>query len=334
MIAEITGTGFRLPTLGVDQNPARTVAVYFGTTRSPKVDVATDGRLFALTPKHALGAVDVRVVNVDDDDAPIAGEEVTAASAFEFVRPLVTSEFEGELTGLIRALITDLKLQLIPNVSIATHADYQSSGGVTAYVTELATLPGIVLIGPVTEENRFYSLNEEPEFDTASDGDGPTEFSRTAVPRTVDVLFSIFGFTNLKQEATNLQGLVDWFFKENKFFSLADGAIRDNDGASYEMDLVEPTRSVGGANNDNLHGFTARMVIRGFDIDLAPGLEVGSLEGQTKHRGAYTDDQGAEIVTEQTVPGSLVVKSILTLRGPGLSVARRPNLVVRSPGQI
>lgn len=337
MIVEITGTGFRLPTIGVDQFPARTVAVYFGAARSPKVDVATDGRLFALTPKHEVGAADVRVVNVDDDDNPIAGEEVIATGAFTFARPIVTSEYQGELTQLIRTLITDFRLQLTPNVAIATHADYQSAGGVAAYVTELAALPGIVLIGPETEENRFYSLNEEPEFDVASDGEGPTEFARTAVPRTLDVMFSIFGFSNLKQEASSLQSLIDWFFKENKFFSLTDGAIRDDDGNSYEMDLTTPTRAVGGANNDNLHGFAARMTIRGFDVNLAPGLEIDSLASQTKHRGAYTDDQGAVVTAETiSVQPILAVKSVLTAKGLGLSVASRPNPVVRSirsPGQ-
>lgn len=327
MLVEIVGSGFRLPTVAEES-----VRVFFDGLQSPKVDVATDGRIFAITPKRDVGTVDVEVANVDASGVLIPGESAIAASAFEFVRPEITTEHESELKALARTLIRDLKLQLVPNVSLSTHADYQSPGGVSAHITELARLPGIILIGPELEENRFYSLNEEPDFDVAEDVEGPTEFVTTNVPRTVDVTFAIFGFANRKQEALNLQQLVEWYFNQNKFFSLADGALRENDGNSYEMDLVEDARSVGAANNDNLHGFSARMVIRGFDIDVAPGLGIGGLESQTRAHRSYTDDQGVELDVGgiPEVPENLVVRSVLGGAGRSLPAGDVENLVVRS----
>lgn len=307
-LVEVIGTGFRLPTQGEEP-----VAVYFGAERSPRVDVITVTRLFAIAPLNDLGAVDLRVANIDENGVEIPGEDVTATGAYTYKLPNLGTDQESEISAVVRALLTELKRQIVKSVAISTHPDYQVPESTEIHAVTLPSLPGLVLVGPNLSENRFYSLNEEPECDdeSTSDPDGPVEFDKTQVPATYDLGFSLLGFADRKLIIQNLMQSVVYFFKRNKFLQVTIGSKV----LEYEMDVEAggDPQMVGTANNSGLHAFTSQLVIRGVDLNGLTGFG-DPLFSERNFRGSYTDDQGAELqATQQLSPDPpLVVRSILS----------------------
>src|SRR6185503_13336633 len=86
---------------------------------------------------------------------------------------------------LVRAVIDELRRQIVDNVQLTTNTDF-GDGVVDAAV--LAKLPGLVLIGPDVRENRFFSENKSRQT-PLTDG-----FSRDMRPAfTVDLVFTLVG---------------------------------------------------------------------------------------------------------------------------------------------
>jgi len=94
---------------------------------------------------------------------------------------------------------------------------------------------------------------------------------------------------------------------------------------AYEMSLTDDggfSRS-GQPNNSNIASFSGRMVIRGFDIEDAPGIDSGGdIAGVPKNevvdRGFVTTEDGTDLdrVEQVGLSSTLVVRSIKS-PGPG-----------------
>ena len=304
-LVQITGTGFELwqipPATG---RPAGvrtpTVHVLFGGIRSSRVIVASSTRLFALAPRTPLsmaapalgeGAVAVEVRNVDADGV-IPGETVSLPSAYAYRRVQLATE--SDLTRLCRALMQELKAQVLPNVSISTHTDWDPDTEDGLNTLGIAELPRIALLGPDLTENRFYSRNQRRWHHAAG-----IESVLRRVPYTVDLAFTVVGVCELKTQAINLMAVVQGFIELNKRISmLRDPANVSLGTVSYDLDVVKDgdLRMDVTPSESNIHSFSGRVVIRGFDCeDLAgfPGSQVISRTAQV------IDD--AELVVEQLV---------------------------------
>lgn len=325
---DLAGTNFRLPDIPpsgeTDGILLQTVEVLFGTEPAPNVQVLSADRILVTAPVHDAGAVQITVRNLDNSGDPIAGEEVIQSSAFTFLVPKLFTDNDNisELARLVRLLIVDMRRQIVPEVAISTHTDYDEGTNTELHVAELSALPGLALIGPDLEENRFFSLNETPEFDVTP-GDPDTEFVETEVPYTVDVAFDIIGFSNNAMEIINLQHAATVYFKKNKFFVMD----KDRDDPSlgkvrYEMELETDFKRNGQPSNSNIISFGGRMVIRGFDIDQTAGIDSGgSIAGIPKNeiinRGFTSDeDTGVQLdeIEQVSLGSSLIVRSI---KSPG-----------------
>lgn len=238
------------------------------------IDFTDDGS-GALT-LYTYDALDVEVRNIDQAGALVPGETVTVPDAFTPLRPDLLQQ--AEFTRAVRYLIRELKRQVLRNVDISTNTDYDSSTGDGLNITELSAIPGLVLFGPQTRENRFYSTNQRRQL--PSPQHGSSYHKRQRPPYTIDLVFTIVGVTDSKVQLLNLQSEVQRFFQRNKFLSVpCDDADPYGPSSDYEMD-VEP----GGAlsvvngtqpNNANIRAFSGIFVIRGFDLDdddMAEGI--------------------------------------------------------------
>lgn len=306
-LIEITGTNFKVPVLPPPANEpyttaTPTVAVLFGTAESTDVSVISATRLFALVPKSPIeaikansygeGSVDVTIRNLDDDGDPIPGEEVIEADGLTYSRVQLATE--SDFQRLMRQIIREFRLQMIPNVQMTSHTDFDSDTGDAANITDLAELPGIALVGPTLRENRFYSQNA-PISIAATE---PGEYLRRRVGYTVDLEFAIVGVSDNKMELLSLMAVVNGFFEKNKFLELLRDPNDSTKGsARYEMDFTEDgdLATIGAPNDSNIRAFSGRFVIRGFDMQDLTGFA----DDQTVGRTASTDDDGARVSTYQ-----------------------------------
>jgi hypothetical protein len=304
-LVEVTGTNFKLwqippPSGGrTGATVPPTVQVLFGGSPSTDVAVVSATRLFCVAPRTVLpatseagygeGSVDVVVRNLASNGTPIAGEEATLAAGYKYRR--VQLARESELNRLNRALLREWNVQVLSNVSMTTHTDFDPETGDAKNITALATIPGIALLGPELTTNRFYSVNQRPV--TALAG---IERAIRRVPETVDVTYTIVGAARLHVEATNLMAIVRGFFEQNKSVSI----YRDKDDPSkgsvefpIELDRVNDLKMDLTPSDANVHWFSGRFSVKGFTFeDLAgfPGHQIAARTAQV------TEDPGILLV--------------------------------------
>ena len=292
-LVQIYGRNFRLPPINPSSGPVgstssgivvadrqRTVSVTFGGEEALEVTVVSHIRLDVITPispiaavkasNYGEGEVDVVVTNLDDNGDPIVGESVTVPNGFKYRRPKLDATSSGDLLRLVEVLIHELKRQVLPEVVLTVHTDFDADTSDQLNITELAQLPAIILSGPNTPENRFYSLNERPE-ELIDEEIG--EIRRK--PRTVDLLFDLIVVSDSTMELLNLSEIMNDFVNRNIYLSM----YRDpNDISKGKVEYEFAFQSGGEFNmnakpsTSNIRSFTGAVVIRGFDIEGIPSF--------------------------------------------------------------
>lgn len=284
-VIKITGSGFQLPPspplTGKAPPVQPSVEVLFGDVRALETRVMATSLLHVVLPPSDFdlatgpGAVDVTVRNIDQSGVLVPGETVTRTDGFTYARPnLDTDETtESTIARITREIIVRLRREIVDNVELTVHVDYDDAPD-GADITMLATMPGLVIVGPRIKENRFYSTNESR---VAKDADGDTYVQRP--PYTVDLRFTIIGVDDSASRTLNLQQEVIQFFQRNKMFRMAR-VPGGTEILEWEMEHEETPSWAGATNNSSIHVFNGSFVIRGVDIDeddmrsvLAPELE-------------------------------------------------------------
>lgn len=306
-LIEIIGTNFKVPVVpppigGPYTTTTPTVEVLFDTVASEEVSVVSATRLFARVPRSPItvseatnygeGTVDVTIRNLDDNGDPIVGEEVVETDGLTYSRVQLATE--SDFQRLMRQIVYEFRLQMIPNVQMTAHTDYDSDTGDAANFTDLAELPGIALVGPTLRENRLFSQNQVDELESST----PGEYLCRRASYTVDLEFTIVGVSNLTAELINLMAVVSGFFEKNKFLELARDPSDSSLGTvTYEIDLLaDGALAVDSSpNNSNIRVFSGRFVIRGFDMQDLTGFA----GDQTVGRTAATDGDGVRLDTYQ-----------------------------------
>lgn len=322
---DITGTNFRLPDPPTATGPTYldpvvpTVAVEFDSESALGVEVLSATLLRVLVPSLDRGQHAITVTNLDNNGDPIPGETVTAADIYATKRPAITHESEHDLTRLVRTLIRELKRQVLDEVSLTVHTDYDDATGDQLHTTHVASLPALLLVGPNLNENRFYSLNEPPDYDDEASAEG--DFVTTRVPATYDVEFEVLGVSNRTHEVLNLMGAVLGFMESNKTLSMDRDAGDPSLGrVSYEMEFVNRPETATRSNLSNLRHFTSTIVVRGFDVEAQAGIGSGTRANVPKHEitaGGKTTPDGVELEDIQGIGiTSLVVRSIGSRQDP------------------
>jgi hypothetical protein len=253
------------------------VEILVGGREATHVRVRASDRLTFVSPIGDAGAADIVLRNLDDDGAPVPGEEVTLAGGFTYRMPALAAE--SDLARLVRTLLRELKRQVLPNVSLTVQTDFDAQTGDELHIAELASLPALVLVGPELREDRFYSLNQLPE--VAGD---PGTVLRRRVPYTVDLAFTIVGASDHTVELLNLMAATELFFHKNKFLEMPrDPANALSGRVRYEMDFASDgdLRVTSQPNESNVRSFSGSFVIRGFDLEDLTGVPGDAITEQT-----------------------------------------------------
>jgi hypothetical protein len=276
----ITGTGMRLPPQPPAGRPTtgglpQTVQIRIGAQRATRVLVREDATnasgtiATCLTPAGTPGPADIIIQNLDDTGQSIAGEAVLLSSAFTYERTALSTE--SSLTRLVRTLLRALKAQVIENVNLTVHTDFDASPEEGVHLAAVARLPALVLAGPELRQSRMYSINQQPVRELR---DG---LALHRVPYTVDVGFTLIGMTDRTAELLNLMSLCTLFLHKNKHLLVAREPDAPETGhVAYEMDFAPggqfQVRSQ--PSESNVRHFVGELVIRGFDIDEPNGIAI------------------------------------------------------------
>jgi hypothetical protein len=278
----ITGTGMRLP----PQPPARrpttsglpqTVEIRIGTRPATRVLVREDAAnpngtiATCLTPAGTPGPADIIIQNLDGAGQSIAGEAVLLPGAFTYERTALSTE--SSLTRLVRTLLRTLKAQVIENVNLTVHTDFDAAPENGAHLAAVARLPALVLAGPELRQSRTYSINQQP-VRALRDAEG---LALHRVPYTVDVGFTLIGITDRTAELLNLMSLCTLFLHKNKQLVMArDPQDPDAGHVAYDMDFAPSgqfqVRSQ--PSESNVRHFVGELVVHGFDIDEPDGIAI------------------------------------------------------------
>jgi hypothetical protein len=285
ILVEVVGAGFRQPP-GPDEVRSGglrpSVRVLLGRRAASDVRVLGDGRLTCIVPAGDPGPADVVVQNLDSFGAPVAGELATARDAFTFVRQGLA--VEADLTRLVRALLQELKRQVLDNVVLTVHTDFDADVGADLHLATIARLPALVLMGPELAEDRFFSLNQLPEHEA-----GAGQFTQRRAPYTVDLGFTVIGVSDHTTELLNLMAATQLFFHRNPYLEVdRDPQTSDAGRVRYEMDIARDgdLKVTSQPNSSNVRSFSGRVVVRGFDLEDLAGVPGESVVA----RGATTSD--------------------------------------------
>lgn len=297
-LIEITGTNFQLPVLpdplpvGPVPEPPSTVRVLFDGVAADEVHVVANDRLFVRTPKWEMVTaggkpivgpvvVDVTVQNIDDDGNLIGAEAATAAGAYTYARVSIDSENIGILATVVRELLRLLKSEIIGNVSISTHTDYDSDSDDGLQIIDPGELPAVVLGGPGLEENRFKTVLQNVH---VSEG----AYFKTYKPaKLYDLVFDLYAITKHQLELLNLIELIDIVLDNNTHLTV--------DGHDYELFYEAPSVKPQPAQyHSNIRLAQGRLIIEAVPIiDLAGVEDFGAFDV-----GAPLDDDVTLLETE------------------------------------
>lgn len=296
-LLELYGDNFRLPTpppANYTPDPGarapRTVEVVFRDTVSGAEETATTVRVLASnkirlhTPPTPIpvsidpsdstnnvigeGPVDIVIRNLDDNEDPIPGEELVLSDAFTYRRPKLDATSPSDLERMVRAYIVAWMKHVIPNVLRTQHVDYDANPEDALNYVAVSSLPAIVLVGPDTPINRFYSRNNDEETTLS---DGTPIVSRK--PVTVDLNFDVVIMSDNPMEILALNQLAIQFIDRNPWIYIdrdgndaSAGRVRFEHAYQPGGDLASQTRP----NNSSLEVVSGSVVIRGFPLaDLA-----------------------------------------------------------------
>jgi hypothetical protein len=296
-LVEIEGSGFALPSEPPAEeipvpDPVPSVAVMFGGVPALDVAVESDTIVFALTPICPLpmtsgpgsndlpfpATVDVVVQNLDVNGDPMPGEVVTAAAAYEYRRPDLSQE--NHATTTVRALIEELRRQILPVVDYAVHTDYADNGATEINLAYLATMPALVILNLRFPDAAVGRRQGVQAAKMTLEG----VFARRREPVTVDAVMELLGVADNDTELQGLMVATRLFFQKNPTLSVPRNPLGPSAGTiAYTLDFQfgDPmTLTVSGSGaNSNLLTFSLGCAIRGIVLEEMPGLPEQGIVG-------------------------------------------------------
>lgn len=249
-----------------------TVQILFGDAVATHVQVISKGRVLCRAPANAPGVFGVTIKNLDDSGVPIVGEEFTKANAYTYARPSLTYDpaTVSDLTRIVETLILNMRTEVIENVGLTTHTDFDEETGDYVNSTKQAKLPALTLVGPDMLENRFYSINS-----IRYSGAGATVIGHRN-PYTVDLQFQVIGASESTRQLIELLfATIQYFHRNGTISMLCDPDDPSLGYLTYDMDFIqeggepEVTSRLG---ISNVRSFSGTVFIRGFDLEDFRGV--------------------------------------------------------------
>ncbi len=279
----ITGTNFRTAyppgsSTGPLPPPLPTVSVTVGGRAAQRVSVKSVTQVVCwVRPLDPATAVVVTLKNLDTAGAPIGGETATASNLLGVRRADLA--LEANLTRLERALMMELKRQVIANVLKTVAVDFDGTPTGAFDSVDVATLPALAIQGPQIVDDYFYTGDPV----TMVTG---TEFTRRATAKTINLTYRFVAMDNKQVRNMNVMALMLQFLQNNKFLELQrDEADSTKGTVEYEMEQVGEFTTFTGTSNADIRGFSGSLVIRGFQLEDAAGF----VEQTVAERGHTVD---------------------------------------------
>ena len=293
-VAVIVGTGFRtsaaiVPAVSVeiDGVASRDVRVYSSTEIQFVVPQLRRGGAGAT--EDPLPKMDLRIVNLDDDGIPIAGEEVTAPKAFEYRRsalrdPLATKQ-QQIYQQVIREVIHAFQRQVVANTALYTNVDYGKEGDIKIMTTRL---PAAGLNGPRLSEDFINRHHWNGPLEVSFDAD-EVDFRFSAMLMTFEFDVVLASDKQLELIAM-MQALIELFMR-TPVILLPETVDAWNEAALHEFPLVltsGPNMSTQDANS-NLFIAEATFEVRHIPFRLSEPID----------RAILIDEDGLETQLER-----------------------------------
>ncbi len=257
--------------LGLDFAPR--VEVRFGDVQSARVLAVNHAMVFAEVPRGQPGEVEVSVQNLDAFGAPIEDELARSPQPFSYARVLLTDD--STLLRVTAALILMLREQTIDNVSTGhMHTDYDASTGDTYNLTEVQSLPALVLVGP---EVAPAEQQENQQVQVPAFGVLGTEVA----PYLADLRFSVTGLSAYMQQTLNLQNAVIAAVRRHPYVELLRDPTDPAQGSvqfQLDFDLGGAPSIEATSDDNNVRTFALRLVIRQVPLGEVPGFAEGPLD--------------------------------------------------------
>lgn len=274
----LTGTNFRtayaVPNTfqGPLPVPPPTMSVAIAGKPATRVVVLSNTELTCFVPPGKPGktnspnpAVAIVVHNLDSAGDPIGGETATLLAALTYARVDLT--VEDDFTRLVRSLINLLKEQVIENVTKQCSVDYSDRADASEFViTQVQTLPALVVTGPAVKEDNFYDLDRRAEVQVVGG------YQTRLTWLTVDLVFKIYGYDDSEARGLGLFALLNKVISFNSFLTMD----RDPDDLSkgtveYEMDW-QASQFSDQANTSDVRSFSVDLIVRGFQFEDVAGF--------------------------------------------------------------
>jgi hypothetical protein len=205
-------------------------------------------------------AVDVVVTNLGPPAEP-----TTVTDGFAYRRTDLTKT-EGVLYTIIRTLLLELRRQVINNIAVSTHVDYDGSTGDGLNIVELAKVPGIALDSvSIVDNHNFWEKGKHAVQDGTQDN-----FTEYGTPRAVNLVFDASIIGENTNEAAQLAQEFMLFFSPRRTPRLcvpSDDTDPDSEEIRFPMILTSPPSKRGNANAAGTTTLSATFEIQRVLID-------------------------------------------------------------------
>lgn len=280
----ITGSAFAVPVVTAPTSlpaaaPTETMTVTVGGRAATDVQVWSETLITCICPSYrgdpsllsADPGVEVDVV-VSNIGPPV--ESATVDDGFAYQRTDMTDD-ETNLVHVLRWLVLELRRQVIQNVVLSTHPDYDGSTADGLDIVELAAVPGIALFGPrlLADPARQRRGYQDTQDLTALEFEGhkPQSFRRLVFDAT------LVGETPI--EVLRLEEEFEAFFQRNGALTIpSDPTDASSEVISLPLFLTTPPDRSGAAGSAGTVSSAAAFELHGVSLDAVGQIRVRSGE--------------------------------------------------------
>lgn len=270
----ITGTGFDV---AVGPNPAPTVSVLFDTLAARDVRVTSATRLTCLPPRGEIPDdkktldVDITVTN-EDQSIP---NSVTGVDAFTYRRPDLSKSNPSHLLTVVNTLIERMRQQIIANVVLTTHTDFDLSTADLFNRVQLAKLPAIIIVGPTVSPQRIVPFGERTLVTLPAGSAQPTDFERYDNARAVDLEWDVRLLSKSKKQILNLIQAAVGFTQRNEYLEdIPRDPLTPGSGVvRYPLRIVEEFSAIDSPSRANVREAVGSWLIEGVLLETGDLVE-------------------------------------------------------------
>lgn len=274
----ITIVGQNFATQAVGEGDQVKVRVFFGTKEATAVQVVSATQLFCQAPAGDVGAVTVRVTNVDPE------ESGTLTNGYTYKRPNLTTKTHFQ--EVCEALVQLFKREVLENVVKMSHSEYDPATGDTKNTPQPATLPIIVLSGPTSGGKDTWTVTETATKITYDSEGNPVSYQKQRAPNRKNLVFELTVGGRIDAEAMSLVHHCIQTLEVTPLLEVTAGS----NTVQYQLEVLEDFDAPAKPSNSNVFESTCRFVVQGVLFEDGETLEQGPVVADPTANITYGSD--------------------------------------------